>query len=327
MLSLVVPVYGNEESIPALLETVLSLDAALQSRFEAVFVVDGSPDRSLEILSEQLPLAPFRSQLIALSRNFGSFSAIVAGLRAARGDYFAVMSADLQEPPALVLEFSRILAEDAADIVVGTRSGRADPFWTRMASQVFWSAYRHLVQPQIPRGGIDVFACNSAFRTHLLSLSELNSTLVGLVVWLGFRRREVPYVRRPRRFGRSGWSLRRKLRYLLDSVFAFSDLPVRILSLAGLAGLTLSVLLGAVVVVTRLLGGPRVPGYAATVLAVMFFGGLNSLGIGILGEYLWRTFENTKRRPQYVVAASAAFGPTADEPARSLVDGTVQERE
>lgn len=309
IVSLIVPVYRNEQSIPALLDAVDALDRALQGELEAVFVVDGSPDRSLEVLAERLPGASFRSQLVALSRNFGSFAAITAGLRAARGGIFAVMAADLQEPPELVLEFVRILGEGSADVVVGTRSGRDDPLMSRMASRLFWWLYRRLVQPQIPRGGIDVFGCNEAFRQHLLSLPERNSTLVGLLVWLGFRRQEVPYVRQARQHGRSGWSFRRKLRYLLDSVFAFSDLPVRILSLAGLVGLGLSLILGTLVLVTRLVGDIPVPGYSATVLVVMFFGGLNSLGIGILGEYLWRAFENTKQRPAYVVAASAAFGP------------------
>jgi hypothetical protein len=176
------------------------------------------------------------------------------------------------------------------------------------------------VQPQIPPGGIDVFGCNEAFRRHLLSLPERNSTLVGLLVWLGFRRREVAYVRQARRHGRSSWSFRRKLRYLLDSVFAFSDLPVRVLSAVGLAGLSLSAILGTLVLVARIVGDIQVPGYTATVLVVMFFGGLNSLGIGILGEYLWRTFENTKLRPAYVVTALASFGPDlpeTSEPVRS----------
>lgn len=322
ILSLVVPVFRNEESLPDLVEAVEELNRSLDGALEAVFVVDGSPDRSLEVLAGLLPGASFRSQLLALSRNFGSFAAITAGLRAARGEIFAVMAADLQEPPELILEFARVLTEGTVDVVVGTRSGRADPFWSRTASRAFWWLYRRLVQPQIPPGGIDVFGCNAAFRRHLLSLPERNSTLVGLLVWLGFRRREVPYVRRERRRGQSGWSFRRKLRYLLDSVFAFSDLPVRVLSAAGLAGLALSVLLGGFVLVARLVGDIAVPGYAATVLVVMFFGGLNSLGIGLLGEYLWRTFENTKGRPAYVVAAAATYGPgPAIDPAPAEREG------
>ncbi|MFN8095538.1 MAG: glycosyltransferase family 2 protein [Vicinamibacteria bacterium] len=307
MFTVVVPVYRNEECIPDLLAALEEMDHRLAGDLEAVLVVDGSPDCSLEILARELPARRFRSQLLGLSRNFGSFAAIMAGLSAGHGDAFGVMAADLQEPIELVLEFRDRLASGRCDVVVGTRTGRCDPLLSRAASGLFWWSYRRLVQREVPPGGVDVFGCSAAFRDHLLALRERNATLVGLVFWLGFRREEVPYVRRPRLHGRSAWSLRRRVRYLLDSGFAFSDLPVRLMTLAGLVGLSLSTVLAIVVLVTRIRGGIPVPGYTATVLSVMFFGGLNSLGIGVLGEYVWRTFENSKGRPGYVVAARHEF--------------------
>ena len=316
MLSLVVPVYRNEASIPDLLGAVEELDRRLNGEFEAVFVVDGSPDRSLDLLTERLPLAPFKSQLLVLSRNFGSFAAIRSGLAAGRGDLFAVMAADLQEPLELVLSFREALGSGRYDVAVGCRESRADTFGSRLFSAVFWGLYRAVVQREVPRGGVDVFACTRRFRDEILALEESNSTLVGLIFWLGFRRAEIRYTRRPRKHGASAWSFRRKVRYLLDSCFAFSDLPIRLLSIAGIAGMLLSVVFGLVVLAARLGGRIEVPGYAATVLAVMFFGGLNSLGLGILGEYLWRTFENTKRRPGYVVFSRSEFpgGEARDGP-------------
>ena len=274
---------------------------------EAVFVVDGSPDRSAEFLTEQLPSLSFPSQLLVLSRNFGSFAAITAGLAEARGPLFGVMAADLQEPPDLMMQFRQALDSDRYDVAVGTRSGRRDPALQRLPAAVFWNLYRRFVQAEMPTGGIDVFACNQRFRDCLLSLPERNTSLVGLIFWLGFRRTEVPYERRPRAQGRSAWTLARRLRYLLDSSFAFSDLPVRLLSLVGLAGMILAVVLGAVVLYAKLRNQIPIPGYTATVLVVMFFGGLNSLGLGVLGEYVWRTFENTKRRPAYLVAHRRQF--------------------
>jgi glycosyltransferase involved in cell wall biosynthesis len=307
MFSLVVPVFRNEGSLPELLEALDDLDRRTGADLEVVFVVDGSPDCSLELLQTRLPGCRFKAQLLALSRNFGSFPAITAGLAAARGEAFGVMAADLQDPPELMLEFRERLLADSCDVVVGTRVGRGDPLTTRAASALFWWLYRRLVQAEVPPGGVDVFGCNRAFRDHLLALRERNTTLVGLLFWLGFRRDAVPYVRRPRRHGRSAWSLRRRVRYLLDSGFAFSDLPVRLMSLAGFAGMSLAVILAAIVFVARLRGDIPVPGYTATVLSVMFFGGLNSLGIGVLGEYVWRTFENSKGRPGYVVARRREF--------------------
>ncbi len=307
MLSLVVPVYRNEGSIPDLVAALASLSEAMGGDFEAVLVVDGSPDRSLDLLAAALPGAAFRSQLIALARNFGSFAAIRAGLAAARGDLLAVMAADLQEPPELILAFREKLLAGGCDVVVGTRAGRHEPLGKRASSALFWWFYRRLVQRDVPRGGVDVFACTREFRDHLLALHESNTTLVGLIFWLGFRRTEVAYERRARRHGQSAWSVARRVRYLLDSAFAFSDLPVKLLTAIGVLGMTLSVILALVVLYAKVTGHIPVPGYAATVLAVMFFGGLNSLGLGLLGEYIWRTFENTKGRPGYVVAHHSDF--------------------
>jgi glycosyltransferase involved in cell wall biosynthesis len=306
--SLVIPVYRNEASIPELIGAIDGMRGRIPGQFEAVFVVDGSPDRSAHLLGAALPTCPFESQLVLLSRNFGSFAAIAAGLQAGRGDFFAVMAADLQEPPQLIVEFFERLVGGDADLVVGAREHRDDPWSSRVASSMFWRVFRLVGQSEMPSGGVDVFGCTRRFRDHLLSLQERNSTLVGLLFWLGFRRIEIPYRRRSRRHGRSAWSFARKTRYLLDSIFAFSDLPLRILWIAGCLGVGLSLLLGTAVIIAKA-SGLTPPGYAATVLVVMFFGGLNSAGIGLLGEYLWRTFENTKNRPLFVVASSTAWGP------------------
>jgi glycosyltransferase involved in cell wall biosynthesis len=306
-LSLVIPVYRNEESIASLLEECEALDRRLQGDLEVVFVVDGSPDDSLGALNRGLSEGRLQAQVVALSRNFGSFAAIMAGLEQGEGPLYAVMAADLQEPPELIEQFRARLMSDGVDVVVGRRLGREDPILSRIGSAFFWWLYRSLVQREMPPGGVDVFACTRAFRDHLLSLRERNSSLVGLVFWLGFSRGEVSYRRRERRHGRSAWSLGRRVRYLLDSSFAFSDLPIRALSVVGVVGMLTAVVLASVVLVARVSGGIPVPGYAATVLTVMFFGGLNAFGLGLLGEYVWRTFENTKGRPGYVVATRRGY--------------------
>lgn len=307
MFSLIIPVYRNEDSIHSLVDALEHLNRNMGGDLEAVLVVDGSPDRSLALLAESLPTASFSSQLLSLSRNFGSFSAIAAGLSHARGNLFATMAADLQEPPELIMEIRQKLETGDFDVVVGTRTGRDDPFVSRMLARIFWMLYKVIVQKEIPSGGVDLFGCNDEFRNHLLSLTERNTMMVGLIVWLGFRRGEVKYRRRPRKHGRSAWSFSRKLRYLLDSTFAFSDLPVRLLSLVGALGIMLSIILATIVLYAKWNGRIALPGYSATVLLIMFFGGLNSLGLGLIGEYVWRTFENTKARPGYVVAQHCEF--------------------
>ena len=309
-LSLVIPVYRNEGNLPPLLAALEGLAAELGERFEVVFVVDGSPDRSAPLLHEALPRAGFACQLLELSRNFGSFSAIRAGLAAGRGDFFAVMAADLQEPPELILEFYRRLVTGAADITLGQREGREDGRVDSLFSGLFWGLYRRFVFAEVPPGGIDVFGCTRAVRDQLLLLEESHSSLVALLLWGGCRREQVPYRRRRREIGRSAWTFRRKFAYLLDSVYSFSDLPIRLLLRAGIFGLVLSLVFSAVVLVARLSGRIEVPGYSAIVLLTMFFGGLNCLGLGILGSYVWRTYENTKKRPNFIVARRQSFAPS-----------------
>lgn len=311
MFSAVIPVYRNEPSLPQLVAELGEVAAELRQRtaepLEVVFVVDGSPDRSYQVLAELLPSAPFRSQLLLHSRNFGSFAAIRSGLAAASGSAFGVIAADLQEPTELLIEFSTALQGDACDVVVGCREKREDPLATRLASAVFWRLYKRLVIAEIPKGGVDVFGCNERFRDELLRLEESNSSLVGLIFWLGFRRAEISYSRRERRHGKSAWSFGRKLNYLFDSVFSFTDLPIRLLLFFGLGGLVISLVLGLVVIGAKAVGEIPVPGYAATALTVLFFGGLNALGLGIVGTYAWRGFENTKGRPLAVVRLQRSF--------------------
>jgi glycosyltransferase involved in cell wall biosynthesis len=309
LISLVIPVYRNAAEIPALLEALAHLSQALEGNLEVVFVVDGSPDDSYLRLATSLPNTTLRAQLLLLSRNFGAFAAIRAGLAAGNGEYFAVMAADLQEPPELILQFADILRAGEHDVVIGRRASRADPLGARLASRLFWGFYRRAIQREIPPGGVDVFGCTRAVRDQVVRLREINSSLVGLLFWVGFRRGEVPYMRRERQIGKSAWTLRKRLKYLMDSVFSFSDLPIKILLAIGIAGLTLSLLLGGVVLVAHILGTIPVPGYAGTVLSVVFFGALNCFGLGIIGGYVWRTFENTKSRPNYIVASQQSFGP------------------
>ena len=305
--SIVIPVYKNEGSIPALLQALERLSETLDALLEVVFVVDGSPDASYRLLEDNLHSASFKSKLIMLSRNFGAFAAIRCGLFEASGDYIGVMAADLQEPPSLMRNFFAALTTRPLDVVLGQRLGRADPGLSKLASKLFWGAYRRFVQPDVPEGGVDVFAVTASFLDRLVALGEANSSLLGLLFWLGGRREFIGYQRLERQHGRSAWTFRKKLTYLLDSVFAFSDLPVRILMSLGLLGLGIAFVLGIVVLFTRLFGTHPVPGYAGSVLIILFFGALNTFGIGIVGNYAWRAYENTKRRPLNIVSMRTEF--------------------
>jgi polyisoprenyl-phosphate glycosyltransferase len=306
--AVIVPVFRNAEHIPALVERLGEIHARIDGGIEAVLVVDGSPDDCLQQLEQLLPGAPFPSQLLAHSRNFGSFPAIRSGLAASGARAMAVMAADLQEPAELIVEMLETLQADQADIVVGTRASRQDPFLSRLFARIFWGLSRYLVEPAIPAGGVDVFGCNTRFRDQLLRLNETRSSLIGQLFWLGFRRREIAYDRAPRLSGQSAWTSAAKRRYFFDSLFAFSDWPIRAFLRLGLLGLLVSIIMAAVVIAARISGWIDVPGYTATVITIVFFGGLNLVGLGVIGNYVWRVYENTKQRPLAVVMNQQRFG-------------------
>jgi len=308
--SVVVPVYRNEETLLALVDRLDDLAERLDGSLEVVFVVDGSPDGSLRLLRGLLHESRrFSSQLIALSRNFGSFSAIKAGLAEAQGDVVAVMAADLQEPVSLIEDFFSALRTGEHDIAVGARTARADSAGGAAASRLFWWLYRKLVQPEIPPGGVDVFACTRDVAIQLAALEESHTSLVGLLYWLGFRRVEIPYARQPRPAGKSAWSVRKRIRYLQDSIYSFTSLPIAAITVVGVVGVVASVSYAIVIIVFWAAGRIDVAGYTPLMLALLFVASSVLIGLGIVGSYVWRTYENSKARPTAVTMTREQFGP------------------
>lgn len=306
--SVIVPVYGNRDSIPELIARLAALLGARKGGAEAVFVVDGSPDDSLEYLRTTLAETPLPAQLISLSRNFGSFSAIRAGLSYARGDYVGVMAADLQEPPEILEAFFDSLEAGECDIALGQRVGRADPLVSSLASKAYWGLYRRFVNGEIPRGGVDVFGCTAEIAARISTFGETHTSLIGLLYWIGYRRKLFPYSRQARRHGESGWTFGRKLRYLLDSIYAFTDLPILILQAIGLIGMVGSTLVGVFVFISWLLGNIREPGYTPLMIVLLASTSAILLGLGVVGSYVSRAYENSKGRPVTLVASHEFFG-------------------
>ena len=307
MLSIVIPVFKNENNIDRLVQELERITLLAPVPIEVVVVVDGSPDRSLELLQRALPRAIFPSVLVSLSRNFGAFNAVRCGLEQASGDYIAVLAADLQEPADLALTFLDILRRDQADIAFATQSSRDDPWFDEMSSRAFWALYRRWVLPELPRGGVNAVGCTRMVRDRLLQLREPTTNLIALFFWLGFRRAYVPYDRQRRRDGRSAWTLAKKLRYGFDSLFSFTDLPIRLLLLLGIVGTLTAVVFAILLLSASLAGRITVPGYAPTVLIVTFFGSITSLGLGILGQYVWLILQTTRGRPGYVIDRTESF--------------------
>lgn len=305
--SVVVPVYGNRDSLPDLVDRLVLLDEDRGGALEAVFVVDGSPDDSLDVLRRTLAEGRLNAQLLTHSRNFGSFSAVRSGLAASRGDFIAVMAADLQEPVEVVTSFFDALDADECDIAVGERIGRDDPAVSAFASRLYWRFYQRFINPEIPTGGIDVFGCTRAIAERIVAFPETHTSLIGLLYWMGFRRKTFPYHRQPRHSGKSGWTFRRKLSYLFDSIYAFTDLPIVLLQLLGLIGVVLSFLIGLLVFVGWLVGAIHQPGYTPLMIVIAGSTSAMLLAMGVVGSYVWRAYENSKNRPLELVATHEYF--------------------
>jgi len=305
--ALIIPVYKNEETISELLQALGIIHRDLGGDLTVTFVVDGSPDRCHELLRDALAKVDFPSTLILHSRNFGSFAAIRTGLQFTEADFYAVMAADLQEPTSLIMEFFKTLSSKAGDLVLGARDGRKDPWSSKILSEIFWGLYRRYIIKELPKGGVDIFGCNRQVRDKVLEFGEARSSLVAQLMWVGFKRTVVLYQRQPRLKGKSAWTFQKKVDYLMDSIFSFTDLPIKILIKIGAFGTCTSFLVGIVVIVSRLTGLTTVSGYTALMIAIIFFGAMNLLGLGIIGSYAQRGYENTKQRPLAIVSGTLTF--------------------
>lgn len=305
--SLIIPIYNNENNITYLIEKINDLYEHLSFDLEVIFVIDGSPDNSYELLKDILPKVKFSSKIVLLSRNFGSLNATRTGLKVANGKYFAVMSADLQEPIQLIENFFKTLNQNNFDVVIGVRDSREDPFISKVASNIFWSFYKRFIMKDVPKGGFDVFGCNEAFRNNLLKLSEKNSSLLAQIFWIGFRRKEVKYNRLKRKIGTSQWTFDKKLKYMLDSIFSFSDLPIKLLTIIGAIGIIFFGVTGTITLISKFLNLIDVPGYASIFLSIGFIGAVNIFSLGLIGSYAWRTYENTKARPLSIILKIEEF--------------------
>lgn len=301
-LCLIIPVYNNEENIALLVAALEKLNSDLWGRLAVTFVIDGSPDLSGAMLVDQQKNFTFSSRILFHSRNFGSFTAIRTGLEFSNGHYFAVLAADLQEPPDVITRMFAILEQNDADVVFGVRASREDGLVRDFFSRVFWALYRKLVMPDIPRGGVDIFACNIVVRDALLSIREPNSSLIAQLFWLGFKRAFVSYERRKRINGKSAWRFTMRIRYMMDSIFSFSDLPILVPLWIGLSGLIVSVCFSFFLIFSHFSGRIDVPGYVTLAVLISLFGSIGMAMQGILGSYLWRTYENSKQRPLRLIS-------------------------
>jgi dolichol-phosphate mannosyltransferase len=300
-LSVVVPVYGNEHSLRPLFAELVRIEGELGRRglaLELIFVDDGSPDGSLAVLRELKAERP-ATRLVKLTRNFGAVHASKSGLRFVGGDCFLILAADLQDPPDLILEMAdRWLGGEK--FVLCVRRKRADTLPSRLFSALYYKLLRLMAVRDYPSGGYDLALMDRAFLPYLLdSGKNVNTPL--FAYWLGFRPSFIQYERRARLHGRSGWSFAKRVKFFLDSLLGFSIVPIRVISLIGVLVSLVSFGYGAVIGVNALRGIHDTPGFATIAVILSFLLGLIIMMLGVIGEYLWRIFDEVSRRPEAVI--------------------------
>lgn len=307
-IAVVIPVYNEEPVLPELFRRLAAVfDRESGCTWFAIVVNDGSRDRSATLIAEQHARDP-RFKLVDLSRNFGFQSALAAGLAAAaKADATVTMDADLQDPPELIPQLVAAWKE-GAEVVLAVRRSRQDRGLRRLAFDLFHRIFGVLtdypIEPNSGTFGLLGRAAVDAFN----HLSERNRYFPGLRAWVGFPQIDVLYDRQERAAGRPQQTFRRLVRYALDGVFSFSYLPLRLLTYAGLFIALLGFAIGLFFIVRRLLGIEIAQtGFTTLVTLVLFLGGVQLIGIGVLGEYLGRVYDEVKRRPNYIVKRKTGF--------------------
>ncbi len=316
--SIVVPVYHNATSLPELLSRFQQLAGRnSEDRFEFVFVDDGSRDHSFAVLQSLHQTDP-RVRVIKLSRNFGSNAALLAGLDQARGEVVAAIAADLQDPPELIDD---MLAHwrQGHKVVLAARQSRGDPFLTRLLASTFYVLFRRFAIASMPRQGFDFFLIDRQVCNLIKGIKESNAYLMGMILWLGFDPSILYYHRQQRevRFGKSMWSLTKKLKYFIDAFVAFSYVPVRAASLLGMSLSVLGLLYALALLILRLFSSIPVVGWVSLMAVLLVVSGVQLLMTVILGEYLWRNLDETRRRPRFVIDRVIENADAADQPAQA----------
>lgn len=300
-ISVIIPVYFNADSLPALYAALQDVETTLASRglrLELIFVDDGSEDESFAELMRIKAARP-ATRVIRLTRNFGTVPAIRTGLRYVTGDAFAFLSADLQDPPSLVTSLAdRWLG--GSRFVIAERMNRHDPLMSRILSRAYYFVVRKLVLPGYPAGGFDVALMDRVMLAPLRD-SAKSAFLPLLAYWLGYKPAVIQYVREPRRHGKSRWTLGKRVRAFVDVVLGFSVTPIRAISALGALVSLASFAYGTLVAVARMFDYIPVAGYSTLVALVTFLLGLIICMLGLIGEYLWRIFDEGNRRPDAVV--------------------------
>mgnify|MGYP001801694443 CR=1 FL=1 len=313
-LSLIVPMYNEEESCQRFFETVVPVLTSLTEKYEIICINDGSRDDTFAVL-QTCRAANDRIKLINLSRNFGKEAALTAGLDMARGKAVIPIDADLQDPPELIVDMHKAWQE-GAQVVLARRIDRSsDTIFKRLSARYFYSLFTKLSKPGIPADVGDFRLMDRVVVEAMKKLPERSRFMIGLFAWVGYRQVTIDYVRPERAAGETSFNFTKLWNFALDGIFSFSAIPLKIWSYFGVGVSILSVIYMSYLIMQTIITGVDVPGYASTLSVILFFNGIMMLSLGAIGEYVARIFVEVKQRPLYLINELEGFDQTvASEP-------------
>lgn len=304
VLSLIVPVFNNEGSLPKLFEKLTEIQEKLKQKhihLELIFVDDGSQDNSLQLLQKFKKEKKNQTSItiIKLTRNFGAVNAVKTGAQFVKGDCFMFLAADLQDNPDLIITMIEKWLK-GSKYVICVRSEREDPLSSRLFSFLYYRMLRFFVIKEYPPTGFDLALMDKAFLPHLnKSGKHINAPF--FPYWLGYKPDILYYKRVSRIHGKSSWTFSKKLKLFIDIIFGFSTAPIRFISTVGFIVSFLSFCYGIVSIISALLGNIQVPGFATMISLLSFFSGLIIFTLGIIAEYVWRIFDEVSNNPAAVI--------------------------
>lgn len=306
LISVIIPVYMNEGSLyPSYINlTGVLKDFSEELNYEIIFVNDGSKDNSKDELNAILKIDK-NVKILSFTRNFGQQSALYAGLGEAAGDCMVAISADMQDPPELIAQMIKKWQE-GYKVVACKRTEREDSFIAAISSKIFYKIINMTI-PQMPRGGYDYFLLDRIVYKKLFELDERNNFLQCDILWFGFEPYFIGYKRSKRKFGKSQWTFAKKIKAFIDGIINTSYLPIRIMSLIGMTTSMFAFIYIIVVFLAWAYNSTPFSGYAPIISILLFTSGLIMIMLGIIGEYLWRTYDQVRGRPRYIIKENYSY--------------------
>ena len=300
-LSLVVPCYNEAENVQAFQDAVMAAFDGCGYDYEIVFVDDGSRDATLHNLKKIHRRQQCPVKVISLSRNFGKESAIYAGLEHASGEYISLIDADLQQRPEIVRNMVQILEENVScDVVAAYQDRRGEGRVLSFFKKSFYSVINKLSKVTLQPDASDFRTFRRSVRDSLLQVGEYHRFSKGIFAWVGYDTHFIPYTACERNAGTTKWNFGKLMNYAIDGIIGFSTAPLRFSTYVGACSAVVAVLYLLFVIFEKLVYGIDIPGYATIIVLILFFGSMQLFGLGIIGEYVGRSFEQTKNRPIYI---------------------------